>query len=73
MELLKALPIFEAANAAGAAEPAFSNLHRLTLAAPTRMPAAALEDSFIAASSPGQRAALACLGVEMLNHSTVIR
>ena len=34
MELLKALPIFEAANAAGAAEPAFKDLRELTLAAP---------------------------------------
>ena len=71
--LLKALPIFEAANAADAQKPAFSDLHELTLAAPERMPAAALEDTFIAASIPGQRAALSCLGVEMLSHSTVIR
>lgn len=71
--LLKALPIFEAANAVEAQEPAFKDLHELTLAAPERMPAAAMEDTFIAASMPGQRAALSCLGVEMLSHSTVIR
>ncbi len=73
MQLLKALPIFEAANAAGAAELAFRNLQELMLAAPERMPAAALEDSFVEAKAPGQRAALTCLGVEMLSHSTVIR
>ena len=73
MELLKALPLFEAANAAGAAEPAFKDLHQLKLAAPELMPAAALEDSFVLANAPGQRAALACLGVEMLSHSAVIR
>ena len=73
MELLKALPIYEAANVTGAPEPVFKDLHELKLAAPERMPAAALEDSFAAAREPGQRAALACLGVEMLSHSTVIR
>ena len=71
--LLKALPVYEAANAAGAPEPVFKDLHELKLAAPERMPAAALEDSFVSGREPGQRAALACLGVEMLSHSMVIR
>lgn len=71
--VLKGLPIFEAANAAGAAEPAFRDLHQCSLAAPQGMPAAALEDAFVTVSSAPERAALACLGVAMLSHSTVIR
>lgn len=38
--VLKALPIFEAANAAGAAEPIFTDLHQCTMAAPEGMPTA---------------------------------
>jgi len=38
--VLEALPIFEAANAAGAAEPVFTDLHQRTMAAPEGMPTA---------------------------------
>jgi len=38
--VLEALPIFEAANAAGAAEPVFTDLHQCTMAAPEGMPTA---------------------------------
>ena len=71
--VLKALPIFEAANAVGAAEPVFADLHQCMLAAPLGMPTAALEDTFAAVSSPAQREALARLGVGTPNHSTVLR
>ena len=71
--VLKALPIFEAANAAGAAEPVFADLHQCMLAAPQGMPTAALEDSFVAVLSPAQREALALLGVGTPNHSTILR
>ena len=71
--VLKALPIFEAASAAGAAEPVFADLHTCTLAAPLGMPTAALEDSFVAVSLPAQREALACLGMGTPNHSTILR
>ena len=71
--LLKNMPLFEAANAIGAAEPIFRDLHQCSLAAPDGMPTAALADSFVAVSSASQRSALACLGVEMLSHSIVVR
>ena len=71
--LLKNMPLFEAANATGAAKPVFRDLHQCSLAAPDGMPTAALADCFVAVSLASQRSALACLGVEMLSHSIVVR
>ena len=71
--LLKTMPLFEAANAIGAAKPIFRDLHQCSLAAPDGMPTAALADSFVAVTSASQRNALACLGVDMLSHSIVVR
>ena len=71
--VLKNMPLFMAANAVGAAKPVFRDLHQCSLAAPDGMPTAALADSFVAVSSASQRSALACLGVEMLSHSIVVR
>ncbi len=71
--LLQNMPLFEAANATGAAEPVFRDLHQCSLAAPDGMPTAALADSFVAVPLASQRSAMACLGVEMLSHSIVVR